>query len=96
MLLVRSILASTSLHTLTISYWDPLKRIDFILQSPNQRIAHSIRLEPAKAALALLLDLEIELKGARKLLKPLYLWIYRRQSTQQLRAFSNYWSRIND
>lgn len=94
-LLVSSCLGHTSSHTWTISYWDPTKRIDFIRQSQNWRGAYSIRLEPAKAALALILNLEIELRGFRKLLKPLYLWNYRHQSTRLLSSFADYWSRIN-
>ena len=58
------------------------------------RLAYSLRLEPetAVATLALLLELEIELKGIRKLLKPVYLWCYRRKSAQLLSAFAHYWS----
>ena len=57
------------------------------------RVAYSFRLEAeiAAATLALLLELEIELKGIRKLLKPVYLWCYRRKSAQLLSAFAHYW-----
>lgn len=80
-----------------ISYWEPPRRIDFIVQSANMRVAHSLRLEPetAAATLALLIELEIELKGIRKLLKPVYRWCYQRKSAQLLSAFSRYWSGTN-
>ena len=87
--------SNPSIKTWEISYWEPPQRIDFIVQSPNMRVAYSLRLEPeiAAASLALLLELEIELKGIRKLLKPAYLWCYRRKSAQLLSAFAHYWSR---
>ena len=79
-----------------ISYWEPPQRIDFIVRSTNMRVAYSLRLEPESAtatpALLLELELEIELKGIRKLLKPIYLWCYRRKSAQLLNAFAHYWS----
>jgi len=80
--------------TWKISYWEPPQRVDFIVQSPKMRVAYSLRLEPESAAatLALLLEVEIELEGIRKLLKPVYLWCYRRKSAQLLSAFARYWS----
>lgn len=84
-------------NTWTISYWEPPNRIDLIVQSPNTRVACSVRLDPqtSSAAPALAMELEIELKGLRKLLKPLYLWSYRRKSSQVLTAFANFWSKSN-
>ena len=86
--------SNPSNKTWKISYWEPPQRIDFIAQSPNMRVAYSLRLKTdiAVASLALLLELEIELKGIRKLLKPVYLWCYRRKSARLLNAFGHYWS----
>lgn len=70
----------------TISYWQPLVRIDFISDFDGARIAYSYNMNSTHDNSQLDLELKMEFKfiGYRKLLSPLLTWVVKRNGERML------------
>ena len=71
---------------LTIAYWEPLSRIDFVHSSNAARIAYSFNMASThdNLQLDLELDMEFEFVGYRKLLNPVLGWLLKRNGERML------------